>query len=471
MPALPSKIFDFSFFTVCLSAILFYFSTGFYDYWLLTWLAPLPVCLFALHSRTVETALAAFTAFILGAMNQFGYLPLLLFAGTTLLNATAFALSVLLFRTTARSTSQPFAPFAFAAAWTAYEFVRSHFSSFGTFESLAYTQALNLPVIQLASLTGIWGITFFLMLIPAGLAAVWHAYRTGNRWRLTGLLVGGLLAAVFLFGVCRLYLPADNPVITIGLSSVPATREEMRSQDIATITASLRRYSRSVDTLAAAGAQFVLLPEKIAFLNPAVRETGLSILSQAAGKNRVTLIAGLSLQEERLRNVALAFAPDGSLLRSYDKQHLLSPYENSYVPGKDLALLETGAATSAGIAICKDMDFVLPAREYSWQGTGLLLVPALDFHADGWLHARVAVLRGVEGNAAVVRAAQWGLLTVSDSRGRLLGTEPASGQDEANLLAKVPLSSGYSLYSRLGDWLGWLCLLGTALALFRPRMK
>jgi apolipoprotein N-acyltransferase len=467
MPARLAKLLLSPLFSVCVSAILFYFSTGFYDYWLLTWLAPLPVCFFALRSRTLETGLAAFTAFFLGAMNQFGYLPPLLFAGTTVLNAAAFALSALLFRTTAHSLGRSVAPFAFAAAWTAYEFVRSQLSSFGTFESLAYTQVFNLPVIQLASLTGIWGITFLLLLIPASLALVWHHRHTGEQWRLPGLLAGGLLAAALLFGVCRLYLPADTPVVTVGLAAVPATREELRSQDSETITASLRRYSRSVDALAAAGAQFVLLPEKIAFLSPAARKTGLSILSQAAITNQVTLVAGLSLQAEQLRNAALVFAPDGSLSQSYYKQHLLSPYEASYIPGKDLALLATGTAVSAGIAICKDMDFVLPAREYSRQGAGLLLVPALDFHTDGWLHARIAVLRGVEGNAAVVRAAQWGLLTVSDSRGRLLGAATASDHNETSLLTQVPVGSGYSLYSRSGDWLGWLCLFGTALTVFR----
>ena len=472
MPALASKILAFPFFTACLSAILFYFSTGFYDYWLLTWLAPLPVCLYALQSRAMSTLLVASTAFVFGAMNQFGYLPLLLFAGTTALSATAFTLSVLLFRAlAARAGNQAYAPIAFAAAWTAFEFVRSHFSSLGTFESLAYTQVLNLPIIQLASLTAIWGISFLLMLVPASMAAIWHAHRIENSWRTPGLFAGGLLAASLLFGLCRLYLPEASPAITVGLSAVPATREELRSQDIATLTAVLDRYSRTIETLAANGAQFVLLPEKIASLNPASRETGLSLLSQAASQNQVTLIAGLSLQDKQLRNTALLFAPDGSLTGSYDKQHLLSPYENGYTPGQTLTLVETGTGASAGIAICKDMDFVLPAREYSRQGAGLLFVPALDFHTDAWLHARVAVLRGVEGNVAVVRAAQWGLLTVSDSRGRLLGSVTANDQSVSTLFVKVPPGSGYSLYSRLGDWLGWLCLAATFLACVRLSKK
>ena len=49
----------------------------------------------------------------------------------------------------------------------------------------------------------------------------------------------------------------------------------------------------------------------------------------------------------------------------------------------------------------QDMDFVQPSSDYSRQGIGILFVPALDFHRDSWLHARIAVLRVVEENVAV----------------------------------------------------------------------
>ncbi|CUH95695.1 hypothetical protein P22_1772 [Propionispora sp. 2/2-37] len=452
-----------------LSAVLFFVSTGFYDNWPLTWLAPLPVCLYALEAHAGRAALAALAAYSLGALNAWGYLPPPLFAASTILNAVAFAAAALLLRSLVRSGQAAFAPFAFAAAWTSFDYVRSLVSSFGTFASLAYTQALNLPVMQLASLTGIWGITFLLMLVPAGLAVAWRCRRQGCGCRSVLLPAGGLLAAALLYGVCRLYLPAAGPVVTVGLAAVPATRAELRSQDAATVNRTLQGYSRSVDALAAAGAQVVVLPEKLAFLAPENREEGLALFSRTAARNRVVLVAGLSLQQERLANSAVAFAPDGSPAAAYDKQHLLPAYESRYTPGDSLAWLNTGG-TAAGLAICKDMDFVRPARDYSQQGAGLLLVPALDFHDDGWLHARIAVLRGVEGNMAVARTAQWGLLTLSDSRGRILGmsaTDAAAG--EAALLGRLPAGGGRSLYSLTGDWLAWLCLAITALAVLRLR--
>lgn len=218
--------------------MLFYFSTGFYDNWLLTWLASLPVCFYALQSRAGGAALAAFTAYVLGAMNQFGYLPPLLFVGTTMLSAAAFSTSILLLRSLTLANCQIFAPFAFAASWTSFEFVRSLISSFGTFDSLAYTQVYNLPIIQLASLTGIWGITFLLMLIPACLAVVWRYRQNRNICRLTILLSGsqwGLLTV------------SDSRGLLLGVTPTSTTAGEASLLSEVSLGSGRSLYSRTGD--------------------------------------------------------------------------------------------------------------------------------------------------------------------------------------------------------------------------------
>ena len=51
----------------------------------------------------------------------------------------------------------------------------------------------------------------------------------------------------------------------------------------------------------------------------------------------------------------------------------------------------------SSVAICKDLDYPPLGRAYARAEVGLLLVPAWDFQNDGWLHSRMAVMRGVEG--------------------------------------------------------------------------
>jgi apolipoprotein N-acyltransferase len=84
-------------------------------------------------------------------------------------------------------------------------------------------------------------------------------------------------------------------------------------------------------------------------------------------------------------------------------------------------------------------------------------VPAWDFAVDGWLHSRMAVLRGVEGGFAVARAARGGRLTLSDDRGRILAEADSAAAEVASVLAPVPPGAGGTLHARLGDAFAWLC--------------
>jgi len=116
------------------------------------------------------------------------------------------------------------------------------------------------------------------------------------------------------------------------------------------------------------------------------------------------------------------------------------------------------------------MDFPQLSRQYGNLGVGLLLVPAWDFNADGWLHGRMAILRGVESGFSIARSAKQGILTVSDDRGRVLAQrETTTGTPFVTLVADVPVRHSATLYNRFGDWFANLnfalfaCLLALSL--------
>jgi apolipoprotein N-acyltransferase len=106
--------------------------------------------------------------------------------------------------------------------------------------------------------------------------------------------------------------------------------------------------------------------------------------------------------------------------------------------------------------ICKDMDFPRLSRQYSQDGVGLLLVPAWDFVQDGWLHGRMAVLRGVESGFSIARSAKLGILTATDDRGRILAERDTLGIPFATVIVTLPVRHDATIYSRFGDWFAWL---------------
>src|SRR5262249_5885574 len=145
--------------------------------WLLAWLAPVPVLVVALRVPLAHAFFAGGLAMLLGGLNKVYYLghlaPVPVVALALLLPSLAFGLAVLVFRRAARRWPWPVPVLALPAAWTAYEFLASFNPGSGTAISLAYTQVTVLPVLQLAALTGIWGITFLVMLVASGLAMAW----------------------------------------------------------------------------------------------------------------------------------------------------------------------------------------------------------------------------------------------------------------------------------------------------------
>jgi apolipoprotein N-acyltransferase len=111
------------------------------------------------------------------------------------------------------------------------------------------------------------------------------------------------------------------------------------------------------------------------------------------------------------------------------------------------------------VTICKDMDFPNLSRQYANDGTALLLVPAWDFSADGWLHGRMAILRGVEGGFSIARAPKQGILSLTDDRGRVLAEQDTNSAPFVTLLGSIPVRHDRTLYDRFGNWFAWLCIV------------
>jgi len=441
---------------VVLSGALWFVSTGVNHLWVLTWLAPVPLLLVLVDLRPLPAAIAAFIASALGALNwsvAYGFSLALV-----LMVAIPFTLAALFWRVVARRASPVVAVLAYAALIASAEFLFSRISPHGTLGSVAYSQGDVPIVLQLASVTGIWGISFVLSLVAAATATAWR-HRREQRSLVRVVSVGA--AAVLLtviFGAVRLAGASRGEEVRVGLAaSDEEAARQLAGGDSRDALRSLSAYADRVAALAAQGATLAVLPEKFVRITSENSEEAKAILSEAARNNKVMVVAGWFVETSSgRRNVAVVFDTQGKVVLEYDKQHLIPGIERDYQRGDAIGIL--GGTPATGVAICKDLDFPALGRSYAQAGVGLLLVPAWDFVNDRWVHSRMAVLRGVEGGYAVVRSATQGLLTVSDAYGRVLAESASDESDEVMLSIGVGFGPGGTFYSRTGDWFGWLCI-------------
>ncbi len=444
------------------SAALAYVGTGLHPIWWALWLAPIPVLAIAPRLHVVVAFLLGAIVWLIGEMNQWNYvrhaieLPPQITVLYFLVPAVVFGLGVLFVRNFIRRGSLFFAAIAFPVYWVAYEYLTAMTSPHSTWGNLAYTQLDCLPVIQIAAITGLWGISFIVFLF-AGAAAVLFS-GAGKPWqrRALAVAVGFVVCVVLVFGKWRLQSnPSTQSVpVTLIAKDVPIS-VYLGAEDEAVRL--LGEYAEEVRRVTPAGTQVVVLPEKIG----RVSESGLAemdpLFSSAAAATRAAIVAGIVRKTESgAFNSSRFYSPDGRFEANYDKHHLMPGVETEQPSDQRVTFDQPSGRW--GLQICKDMDFPKLSREYAADGADLLLVPAWDFNLDRWLHARMAVLRAVENGFALARSARNGLLTLSDNRGRIVAEVATAPDRFVSINGKVNVARESTFYTQTGDWFAWFCV-------------
>ena len=444
------------------SAVLFYFGTGLHPIWWTLWLAPIPVLAIAPRLRSGAAFLLGSIAWLIGETNQWNYvrhyieLPVpitaLFFVGPTVV----FGFGVLFARRFLRRGSPFLAALAFPVFWVTWEYLTAVASPNSTWGNLAYTQMDFLPLVQIASITGIWGISFIVFLFAGGVAALLSG--AGNRSRRTALAVtvGLLIGGILVFGEWRLQTNASNKSVAVTLiaKDVPMSVYLGSEEEALKL---LREYADEVRRATPAETQVVVLPEKIGRVSEnTLREVDALFSSTALAPHAAIDLGIVRKTASASFNSSRFYSTDGQVVANYDKQHLVPGMEREK-PGDKRVVLD-GAAGRLGLQICKDMDFPNLSREYASEGTNLMLVPAWDFDLDRWLHARMAVLRAVENGFALARSARNGLLTLSDNRGRILAEVATVPDRFVSITGNVTVAGEKTFYTRTGDWFAWLCV-------------
>lgn len=444
------------------SAAMFWFGTGLDPVWWVAWLAPLPLLWLTPRVPGTWAFILASLTWVAGGLNEWSYaradvgLPIPVVLALVALPALAFGIAVVLWRRLLLRGALLQAPLAFSGVMVAFGFALQRLSPHSTWGSLAYTQMDCLPILQSAALAGVSGIVFLVTFLPSALSSAVLGNASLRYRVLVASCAIALVAVAAGWGAWRLAAPS-GPQIKVGLIASDL-RENVFPRDPLAKQQLFAGYSARAAALVAQGAQLVIVPEKIA----RVQDEGLAELDlpfqRAAAMGAVIAVGVERWSGTDKLNESRIYGPPGALWGTYEKHHMLPAFESDLKVGTARTLLNQPSG-KWGVAICKDLDFPALSREYGNDGIGLLIVSAWDFVTDGWLHDRMAVMRGVESGFSLARAAKMGLLTLSDDRGRVVAQARTGGEAFSSLLGKVPVHHQDTLYTRWGDWLSWLVLL------------
>lgn len=326
--------------------------------------------------------------------------------------------------------------------------------------NLAVCQYQARMLIQIAALTGIWGVSFLLWWSNAALAQ-----------------------AIF----CRRLMPAPLAVLVVALALAlgysaralaPIQRTSTSSLRVAAVqecssgeTAGLADHGEPgaeegdrealTRRAVARGARLVVWSEDCLGATFAPEARGDATV-ELARELKAHLVVGYSAPGQiKSWNCAALVAPDGRVKGVHRKTHLFLGERQIREPGSAARAFDT-ALGRVGLEICFDNCYTDVTRRLVRDGARLIAVPNYDPPTPRgilhYLHAALLPFRAVENRVPIVRADANGCSQIVDATGRVVGQSPLYAPDA--LVGDVALGDGVeTLYTRVGDAFAYLCLL------------
>lgn len=475
---------------VCLAiaAVLLLFSNGANNVPLAAWLAPVFMLRFVRrHSLKVGLPVAYVLLVAAFAFQFRGMVPIPGVAYYIFLPAIGILLILpyLIDRWVAHRLVGLTATLVFPAAWVATEWLVS-LGPYGTWGSVAYSQYGNLALLQILSLTGLWGITFLIGWFAAICNWIWEEGLGSTRARAAAWLCVGTITAVMLVGGARmaLFAPSSRTVRVASISkrNVSPELSQAVSSRVFQGTATsedmvvFRRWAAAMDDdllsraerEMQAGAKIVFWGESNA---PVFKEDEAAFVGRGrdvAAKYHVYLGMALGVlhagKAPFLENKLVLIQPNGQVAWEYNKARP--------VPGGDaevqirgdgkLRAQDTPYGRLSSI-ICFDGDFPHLLAQAGALETDVMLDPSNDWRAiDPW-HTQMVSFRAIEQGFNLIRQTSQGLSAAFDYQGRRLAAMDHYQTTDYAMVSQVPTRGVRTIYSRFGDWFAWLCLAGLAL--------
>ncbi|MBU0702151.1 hypothetical protein KKE26_12815 [bacterium] len=335
-------------------------------------------------------------------------------------------------------------------------------------------------VIQAASITGIYGVSFLIVLVNSNLALWWRCWQENrglfkNKQLL--LALGITLLMIIVNGICGWWLvekdvsQTKHAINIVGIQgNIPEYQYRLAPVYPEYIKAVREKYFKMINKARELQADIIVLPEGATcnynFRIPMLRD---EIYRLAIDTKSLLLFGSLDLDENgKVYNSSFVVSSTGRLMGRYDKVKLAPFGEGIICSGKDSDPIPTQFG-KLGQMICWESVFPQVARRITKKGAGILFILTNDgdFRISTLpvLHAAEAIFRAVENGRWVVRVANFGISMVISPKG-IITTKIGLG-NEGIMQTEMECCEDKTVYAKVGDMFSWLCLF---LAIFIVRV-
>ncbi|MDY6878391.1 MAG: nitrilase-related carbon-nitrogen hydrolase, partial [Chloroflexota bacterium] len=378
---------------------------------------------------------------------------------------------------------------ALPVTWAAIEFVKfvAPVVEDWWFVLLAKSQWRFPPALQILSVTGFPGLSFLVMLANVALAfLLLHCGRNQvfsekpGFWACVSALA--VVALIVVWGAVSLPSPPTNTFTIAALTDMvnqdPAIGTGGESSDVGYVatTPEMSQAIFDVDaalTHQAAGQHpaFIVWPENefaqvtdagmMTQLGALATEINAYIVADVVSTKSGRPVADFSTADD-LYDTAILYGPDGNEVGQRPKINITGGEAgHGFIPGPRTYPVFDTPYGSVGIGVCWDRHRLFIVRELARNGAQIILMPADDdFEANAWFpahHASDTVFRAAENRLAFATGTTSGLSVVVDPYGRIVAE---GGVNERGVIVGETFTvPGQTLYTRWGDWFGWLTVI------------
>jgi apolipoprotein N-acyltransferase len=391
--------------------------------------------------------------------------------------------------------------------WVVFEYARANFF-FLAFSGglLGHTQYLNIPLIQLASFTGVYGISFVIVLVNAAVADLivycinrrkqGESLNLKNPPFLRGTIVLAIILLLWGIGYISL-LPAPSGKF-LSVAVVQGNIPQEIKWDRRYREQILSKYENLTEEAAKSNPQLIVWPE--------ASTPGFILIDSALMQRMIPMIKRFSTymlvgsaeypkfatrlpkdKKTRSGNTAIFFSPEGKVLGQYVKIRLVPfgeyiPHEE-VIPWPDFIVSKKGTnfhlfgneltlfgidGTHFGTLICWEILFPDLTRAFVKKGANFLV----NLSNEAWFGKSpvpyqilcISVFRAVENRVNVIRSTNTGISGFIDPYGRVTGRVTNGGEDisvEGTLTKNILLSPPGTFYTRYGDVFSYGCVAFT----------